>query len=492
MASSRRTRIPGHLPLRVCLTLALLLIGTFGCSGSRERDGSLISAWVRTLYGVIRVERLSAPRASRLTAYAATALYAGLAAVHTDMSPLTGMLNGLPELPRAIDANKVDATVVAVVAERVVLDLLLREALPTTRAAVSRLADSLVHDAESHGVSSSMRASSDSLGRRIGLAIIAWSRADGFDGTRGRPYAVPVGDGLWVNDSPASNYATQNISGASEFIALDNPANQQRADNASDRGLILSRPKATSGKTMPAVNMSGTSEPYWREVRPFALRAWNACPVPAPPNYGTADTSVLFLNARAVFETKRSLTPEQRTTALYWADNAGESGTPVGHWLSIASQMISERQLNVDDAARLVLGTAIAQADAFIAVWGYKYQYNLVRPRTYIRRMIDSTWEPLIPTPPFPEYPSGHSTQSAAAAAAITAMLGAVPFSDSTSVSLGHAVRQFPSFRAASDEAGMSRIYGGIHYPAGNAGGQALGRCVGDSVIARLQLVTMP
>jgi hypothetical protein len=71
-------------------------------------------------------------------------------------------------------------------------------------------------------------------------------------------------------------------------------------------------------------------------------------------------------------------------------------------------------------------------------------------------------------------------------------MIGAIPFSDSTSVSLGHAVRQFPSFRAAADEAGMSRIYGGIHFPAGNAGGQSLGRCVSDTVIARLQLVPLP
>ena len=126
----------------------------------------------------------------------------------------------------------------------------------------------------------------------------------------------------------------------------------------------------------------------------------------------------------------------------------------------------------------------MAQADAFIAAWGYKYQFNLLRPRTYIRRVIDSTWEPLIPTPPFPEHPAGHSTQSAAAATVITALIGAAPFTDSTSISLGHAVRSFASFHAASEEAGMSRIYGGIHYPSGNAGGLALGRCIGTAVAA--------
>jgi hypothetical protein len=188
-----------------------------------------------------------------------------------------------------------------------------------------------------------------------------------------------------------------------------------------------------------------------------------------------------------VYDTKSTLTDEQKTIAYYWADNAGESGTPVGHWMSIASQMISERQLDIDKAIQLVHATAIAQADAFIASWGYKYQFNLLRPRTYIRRVIDSTWEPLIPTPPFPEHPAGHSTQSSAAAAAITAFIGASPFSDSTSISIGHKVRRFASFQAASEEAGMSRIYGGIHYPSGNEAGLQLGRCIGAKVATALR-----
>ena len=95
---------------------------------------------------------------------------------------------------------------------------------------------------------------------------------------------------------------------------------------------------------------------------------------------------------------------------------------------------------------------------------------------------MDSTWEPLIPTPPFPEYPSGHSTQSAAAATVLTALIGAVPFDDSTSISIGHNVRHFDSFNAAADEAGISRIYGGIHFPSGNTNGKALGRCIGEKV----------
>ena len=182
------------------------------------------------------------------------------------------------------------------------------------------------------------------------------------------------------------------------------------------------------------------------------------------------------------------LTDEERTIAYYWADNAGESGTPIGHWVSIASQMATARGLPAEAAARLMLTTSVAQADAFIAVWGYKYGQSLIRPRTYIRRVMDPSWEPLIPTPPFPEYPSGHSGVSAASAEVLSATFGdSVAFVDSTGLSIGSAVRRFDSFRAAAHEAGISRIYGGIHFPYGNMGGRALGECVGAKVIDRMR-----
>jgi hypothetical protein len=367
-----------------------------------------------------------------------------------------------------------------------VLDTLLRDALPTTRAALARLADSLDASRVAQGIDSSVAAESRALGQQIASQILAWSRVDGFAETRGRTYAAPVGPQYWVNDAPAQIYAQQNLSGASEFVALDNPANVLQAGKTSDRALVLNRPKA-GGPTLPAVNMTGTSEPYWGEVRPFALTRWDECTIPEPPAYSTDTASELYRNAYEVYKAKMALTPEHKTTALYWADNSGESGTPVGHWLAIASQMVSQRQLSAGEAVRVALLTSIAEADAFVASWGYKYKWSLIRPRTYIRRVIDSTWEPQIPTPPFPEYPSGHSTTSMAAASVITAVLGTMPFDDSTSMLIGHDVRRFESFEEAAREAGMSRIYGGIHYPIGNTAGQTLGKCIGERVMQRYE-----
>jgi hypothetical protein len=231
--------------------------------------------------------------------------------------------------------------------------------------------------------------------------------------------------------------------------------------------------------------MAGVTEPYWGYNRPFALKSWDECPAPPPPAYSPTPGTPLYEEAKHVYEVNKALTPEQKTIALYWADNGGESGTPAGHWLSIAGQMVSEQHLRADQAAWMMAVTGVSLADAFISAWGYKFKLNVVRPRTFIRATMDSTWEPFIPTPPFPEYLSGHSTVSAAAAGALTGILGSVSFEDSTSVQVGQKIRKYPSFRAAADEAGMSRIYGGIHYPSANVEGGNLGRCIASKVLAR-------
>src|SRR5262249_21328539 len=137
-------------------------------------------------------------------------------------------------------------------------------------------------------------------------------------------------------------------------------------------------------------------------------------------------------------------------------------------------------------AAWLMAVTSTGLADAFVSAWAYKFRLNLIRPRTFIRQTMDSTWEPAIATPPFPEYLSGHSTVSAAAAGLLTTLLGAPPFNDSTNISIGHAARTFDSFNAAAVEAGQSRIYGGIHFPSGNVEGRHLGECIAQRITERL------
>jgi hypothetical protein len=446
----------------------------------------MVAEWMHTFYGIVRSERIGPPVASRLLAYASIAMHEGLAAATPGMLSLSGAANGLPTMPATERGVRYDPTIVAVTAEQTLLDSLLGQALPSTKAILGRLSDSLVADRMANGADEELRERSEQLGAAIGNTVVGWARGDGFTETRGRAYSPPVGDGLWGNDVQPHLGATQSYSGATEFVGLDNPANILRPGSASDRGLVMSRPRAPGSSELPALNIVGITEPYWNTVRPFMLRSWDECPLEDPPAFSPDTASAFYREAKAVFEAQRNLTPEQRTIALYWADNPGETGTPAGHWLAIAGQMVSQRNLSAPEAARLFVATATSIADAFIAVWGYKFQHNLIRPRPYIRAHIDSTWEPMITTPPFPEYPSGHSSQSGAAAAVIIGLIGDGPFEDSTSVAIGHEVRRFSSFDEAADEAMMSRLYGGIHYPIGNSAGADVGRCIGNLVVERI------
>ena len=132
----------------------------------------------------------------------------------------------------------------------------------------------------------------------------------------------------------------------------------------------------------------------------------------------------------------------------------------------------------------------VSVADAFIANWKTKYQYDTLRPISYIRKVIDPKWDALLITPPFPEFPSGHSTQSGAAAEVLTAIWGdAFAFEDATHSDDGMPPRPFASFWAAAEEAAVSRLYGGIHFRPAVELGLDQGRCVGAFVVALKTLV---
>jgi membrane-associated phospholipid phosphatase len=137
-----------------------------------------------------------------------------------------------------------------------------------------------------------------------------------------------------------------------------------------------------------------------------------------------------------------------------------------------------------------------ALADAAIAAWDAKYTYEFWRPVTAIQQADfdnnpqttagrrhserNPTWDSLIGTPPFPEYVSGHSTFSGAADAILANFFGDNVGFTTTSSGLSGVSRSYDSFAAAADEAGISRIYGGIHFLAADVDGLAAGRALGN------------
>ena len=308
---------------------SLTLVGVIGCSPALPPDDPrMIAEWMQNYYGLIRAERVSPPVASRLMAYAAVALYEGLAVGTPTLRSLAGQLNGLDSLPRPEAGKRYDATLTAIAAERTVLDTLFREGLPATRAALANLTDSLSAARLKLAIPDAIKRASDELGQRIGLAVLAWAGQDGFDTTRTRAWKPPVGAQYWINDTPGDQFMSQSLSAATDFVALDNPSASLRTGDASERGLVVNRPKASDIKTLKAVNPTGATEPWWGSLRPFVLKEPNECPAPRPRRIGPDPKSPLYPQAKQVYDAGKALTDEQRSIALYWADNAGPERHP--------------------------------------------------------------------------------------------------------------------------------------------------------------------
>jgi PAP2 superfamily len=185
---------------------------------------------------------------------------------------------------------------------------------------------------------------------------------------------------------------------------------------------------------------------------------------------------------------------EQTEIAKFWADGAG-TFTPPGHWNQIAQDVARDNFNSLVDNARLFATLNVAQADAAICCWDTKYTYSFWRPITAIRNAdkdgndqttLDTSWTSLLTTPNFPSYTSGHSTFSAAAAAVLTNFYGNNYKFSTTGPGLPGVTRSFTSFDKAAEEAGMSRIYGGIHFMSDNTAGLAAGKQVGEHITANL------
>ena len=225
--------------------------------------------------------------------------------------------------------------------------------------------------------------------------------------------------------------------------------------------------------------------PDWGKNRTFAMPAGTTCSLPPPPEYSEDKNSEFYKQAMEVYTTSKNMTPEQKATARFWSDDPMLSLTPPGHWVSIIWQLAEKEKLPIDRVVEILTRVGVAEADAFIGCWNTKFQYDLVRPFTYIRKVIDPKWNALLITPPFPEYPSGHSTNSAAAALVLTSIFGeSYAFEDATPKADGLPSRKFASFADAAKEAANSRLLGGIHFRAAIERGLDQGRCIGAYAVA--------
>ena len=414
------------------------------CAGARAAEagdaGAILRQWYRLVLRLVRhTPTYSPPVASRSFAYLGVAAYEAVASGSSALVSLAGQLNGLNATPRRAEGQSYSDAVILHCAMAKAVKAFFGNTGPTGQR-VMAATEKKLKQAALAGLPADVAARSLAYGERLMAHIIGWSEADGGAvlSNMGFPldYALTKGKANWV---PTSAIRQQ------QFPLL----------------------------------------PQWGNNRTFAMPDGASCKLPPPPAYSEDKASDFYREAMEVYGAVRNLTPEQEAIARFWSDDPMLSPTPPGHWIFIALDILDEQKAGAARTADVLMRLGVAMADAFIGCWNAKFQYDLLRPVTYIRRVIDPKWEPLLITPPFPEYPSGHSTQSGAAAAVLTSLMGEnFAFTDRTHARDGLAPRRFASFAAAAEEAGISRLYGGIHFRAAIERGLEQGRCIATHAIA--------
>jgi membrane-associated phospholipid phosphatase len=234
---------------------------------------------------------------------------------------------------------------------------------------------------------------------------------------------------------------------------------------------------------------------HWGQVRPFVLERGDELRPEPPPALTSAEYAAAINEVKSLGSaTSTTRSAEQTEIGKFWA-------APIqNYWNEIAQTVAVAQHSDLPTSARLFAALDLAFADAAIAFYDAKYTYHLWRPITAIRLADsdgnpqtepDPLWTPLATTPADPSYPGAHSVVSAAAAEVLLSFFGdhghLFRFSVSSEVLPG-VVRSFTSFAAAAEEAGISRIYAGIHTRLDHVAGRALGREVGDRVLANALL----
>lgn len=403
-------------------------------------DAGVATDWFELAQRLVRdTPGFSPPVASRAFGYLGVTLYEAVMPGMAGYRSLAGQLNGLGMIPQPPSSETLHWPTVTNSALSTITRHLFGPAGSENAGRVEALEAKFARRFRTE-LDSDVFDRSVAWGQRVAETIYAWSLTDGGHEGYARnttAYRPPTASGLWVSTPPEFGAALQ---------------------------------------------------PTWGDNRPFVV-AKDGCPVVPPLAYSEDPASAFYADALEVHRTVGALTPQQREIALFWADNPLETATPPGHWLSILTRILREGGYGLERAGEAYAKLGVALADSFIACWRDKYRYNVLRPVSYIQRVIDPAWnipkvtDPVV-TPPFPEYPSGHSVQSAAAAAVLTALFGPVPFTDHTHHAKGLEPRRFPSFWAAAEEAAISRLYGGIHFRAAIEQGLAQGRCIGERVNA--------
>ena len=217
--------------------------------------------------------------------------------------------------------------------------------------------------------------------------------------------------------------------------------------------------------------------------RTFILTSSEEVSIPSPLAVTDAAYKKELDSLKTVFTIK--LTEQNRVSIKYWG--AGS----VYRWNEIARELAAKYNLApaakadgtypVPDAAnplaeprfpfanppytaRALAYLSVAQYDALVAAWKYKYKFNRKAPSK-----IDASILPTLPVSDLPAYPSEDAVVAGASYTVLAAMFpGEVPF-----------------LKEKLAEAQSARLWAGVNVPSDLRAGEALGRGVGVKIMAK-------
>ncbi|MEB3881985.1 DUF6851 domain-containing protein [Lyngbya sp. CCY1209] len=260
----------------------------------------------------------------------------------------------------------------------------------------------------------------------------------------------------------------------------------------------------------------------------IALSDGSSVPI-SPDIVGTIINPEFIEQTEQVVDYSAYLTDEHKLIAEFWED-AGGTSFPPGTWMTFGQYVSARDDHTLDEDVKLFLNLGNAVFDAGIATWEAKVYYDYARPVRTVRELgelgligeFDSelggfaieAWggpgegiQTILatdfltyqtpgsdPSPPFAEYVSGHSTFSAAGAEILRRFTGGDDFGAAVTFEPEESrfepgmtphtpvTLEWETFGEAADEAGISRLYGGIHFQDGDLNGRSLGRQVAGRV----------
>jgi hypothetical protein len=431
--------------------LALCATIPFSCQQNstdyraKANNPAFLHRSVKKITDVIVYDIFSPPVASRIYAYSSIAAYEALVNEHKDYRSLAGQLKGLDKMPAALPGQEYCFPLSSVKAL-----LTVGRTFTFSEEKIEAFEKEILKEYKDTGMPDEVYQRSIEYGQQIAQAVLTWASKDNYKQSRGfERYTVTNLPGTWVPTPP--DY-------------------------------------------MDAI------EPHWNTIRTFVLDSCNQFQGEQLPVFSLDKNSKFYKELTEVYEVTTNLTEQQQEIANFWDCNpfniehtghfmfGKKKISPGGHWMGIAALTCRKAKADFMQSAETYAMVSLALADGFISCWDEKYRSKLIRPESVINQHLDEKWEPLLTTPPFPEYPSGHSVISSAAAIALTDLYGDnFNFIDSTEMDYGLPPREFKSFIQASEEAAVSRLYGGIHYRSAIDDGVVMGRKVGTHLVQRIE-----